>query len=130
MTDETSPPADLPTEVTRSLTALWKRYAIERPAEAETEISGSVVRCVLHGAVENFEKGMAAQADDDRDGKSARDVTTYRRDAAAAVSKATHKRVLAFISDHDAKTDVATEVFVLDGSLRNAPMGSEGAIAR
>lgn len=128
MSDDASTQGDMPTEVTRSLTAVWKRYAIERPTEAETEIDGSVVRCVLRGAVESFEKGMAAQSDGD--GKPARDLKTYRRDAAAAVSRATHKRVLAVISDHDAETDVATEVFVLDGGFREVPMGSEGAIAR
>jgi uncharacterized protein YbcI len=128
MSEETSPAADIPAEVTRSLATVWKNYAAERPEDAETEISGDVVRCVLRGAVASFEEGMAAQPDGD--GEFRRDLNTYRRDAAKAVTRVTHRRVLAFISKHDAKTDVATEVFILDDTRRRAPMGTEGAIVR
>jgi hypothetical protein len=123
MSDESSPPPNTPAEVTRSLSAVWKRYAYERPENAETEISGDVVRCVFRGAVANFDAGMAAQAESD--GESPRDLTDYRRDAARAVSRATRRRVLAVISKRDAKTDVATEVFILDATPRTGASGSE-----
>jgi hypothetical protein len=124
--EETAPDGGMSAEVTRSLSAVWKRYSATRPTNVETEIDGSKVRCVLRGAVGDFELGMSEQAEDD----GARDMTSYRRDASAAVSRATHRRVLAFISKHDADTDTATEVFVLDRDTRSAPMGTEGWIAR
>jgi hypothetical protein len=128
MSDDSSSPVDTPAEVTRSLTAVWKRYAGERPEDAETEISGDVVRCVLRGAVASFDAGMSAQADGS--GEPPRDAISYRRDAANAVSRVTRRRVLAVISERDTKTDVATEVFILDAARRTRPMGSEGAVAR
>ncbi len=125
--DEEAPTGGMPAEVTRSLSAVWKRYSATRPPAVETEIRGNKVRCVLHDAVGDFELGLSAQ--DAADG-AARDLTSYRREASAAVAKATHHRVLAFISEHDAKTDTATELFLLDRDPKPAPMGDAGWIAR
>jgi hypothetical protein len=125
--EEEAPTGGMPAEVTRSLGAVWKRYAATRPAGMETVIQGNRVECVMRDAVADFELGMAAQ--DQADGK-VRDLTTYRRDASAAVAKATHHRVLGFISEHDAKTDIATEVFLLDRDPRPSQMGTEKWIAR
>lgn len=125
--EEEAPSGGMPAEVTRSLSAVWKRYAANRPETVETEISGNRVRCVLRDAVGDFELGLSAQ--DDGDG-AVRDMTTYRRDASAAVARATHRRVLAFISEHDAETDTATELFLLDRGPASAPMGTAGWIAR
>lgn len=126
MSDPQSPP--LQTKITRSLADVWRRYAANRPAQAETQISGRVVRCTITDGVGDFEAGMAEHLAED--GDAVRDVTGYRREASAAVAKATGRRVMAFVSKHDAKTDVATETFVLDASLTPVRMGEEGWIAR
>ena len=125
--EEQAPAGGMPEEVTRSLSAVWKRYAASRPEDVETRIVGNRVLCVLRDAVGDFEQGLSAQEGTD-DG--ARDLISYRRDASAAVARATHRRVLAFISDHDAKSGTATEIFLLDGDLRSAQMGTAGWIAR
>jgi hypothetical protein len=122
-----TPTGGMPAEVTRSIGAVWKRYAANRPDNVETRISGNKVLCVLHDAVGDFELGLSEQ--DETEG-TARDMTSYRREASAAVAKATHRRVLAFISEHNAKTDTATELFLLDGESRAAEMGTPGWIAR
>jgi hypothetical protein len=112
----------LPAEVTTSLRSVWKKYAAEPPGEAETEIRGRVVKCVLQDAVSEFDKGMTAATELD-DEEAARRLTPnrYRREAAAAVSRVTKRRVMAFVSDHDADTDVATEVFILESPPRRPP---------
>lgn len=127
--DEEAPTGGMPEEVTRSLSAVWKRYATARPDAVETQISGNRVRCVLRDAVGDFEQGLSSQEETDG---AVRDLISYRRDAAKAVAKATHRRVLAFISDHDVKTDTATEIFLLERDPRSSSsaMGTEGWIAR
>ena len=125
--EEQAPAGGMPAEVTRSLSTVWKRYAASRPADVETRIIGNRVLCVVRDAVGDFQLGLSSQEATDG---AARDLTSYRREASAAVAKATHRRVLAFVSDHDAKSDTATEIFLLDGDPRPAEMGTAGWIAR
>jgi len=42
----------------------------------------------------------------------------YKRDAVAAVVRLTRQRVTSFLSSHDQDTDVATEIFTLEPSLK------------
>ena len=128
MSDAQNPPVTLPVKVIRSLADVWRRYAASRPSQAHTEISGRVVRCTIPDGVKDFELGMAELVA--ADGEDARDLTSYRREATAAVAKSTGRRVMAFVSKHDAKTNDATETFVLDASVSPVPMGEEGWIAR
>jgi hypothetical protein len=125
---QTTPSPGLPAEVTASLRSVWRKYAAESPEEAETQIRGRVVRCVLQDAVSEFDKGMTAAAELDDD-EAARRLTPnrYRREASAAVARVTKRRVMAFVSDHDADTDVATEVFILESPphRRRAPASPE-----
>lgn len=115
----------LPEEITSSLTAVWKRFTTKRPESASTEIEGNIVRCVMPASVQDFAHGMT-MGEDDEDPASR--LISYRRDAARAVSRTTHCRVLAQMSNHDAKTDVATEVFVLEMDPKGAPFGEPGWI--
>jgi Na+-translocating membrane potential-generating system (MpsC) len=109
----------LPTEITRSLVSLWTRYAGKAPSTARTEIDGNVVTCVLADAVGSFNHVMAAsQTRDTVAGVGKLTPAAYKREATAAVVRATRQRVAAFASSHDRDTDVATEVFTLEPSLR------------
>jgi uncharacterized protein YbcI len=100
--------------ISSSLASVWKNYSGERPTDVDTVISGTRVACVLKGAVRGFDEGMAASADDE-DAETRRLTTsTFRNDAINAVTRATRRKVMAFVSDHNSKTDVATEVFILD----------------
>jgi uncharacterized protein YbcI len=111
--------AELPARISSSLALVWRRYAGQRPTRVETAIQGTRISCVLPDSVQGFAQGMAAPEPDDA-GKTTPPPTmaSYRRDAIDAVAKATRQRVMAFVSDHDADSDVATEVFILDGPPR------------
>lgn len=117
----------LPDEITSSMAAVWKRHTTIRPESGSTEIEGNVVRCVMPASVPDFASGLEA-GEGAEDDPAAR-LLAYRRDAARAVAKSTHCRVLAQISEHDAKTDVATEIFVLEMTPKLPPFGEPGWIA-
>ena len=116
----------IPEEITGSLAAVWKRYTSKRPESGTTEIKGNVVRCVMPASAESFATSMKTPPEENHDDRDpASRLVSYRRDAALVVSRSTHCRVLAQMSEHDAKTDVATEIFVLDidaeaGGVRRA----------
>src|SRR6266700_2975759 len=101
---------------------VWKRYAGRRPTDVETMVNGTRVACVLRDSVRGFDEAMAASGVDD-DGKPlpVRTISGYEREAIEAVAKATRQRVVAFVSDHDRGTDVAKEIFILDGPPRRRP---------
>lgn len=115
--------SDVPTlsaELTGSLTSLWTRYSGKPPTDGRSEIRGNVVTCVLFDAVGDFNKNMIAPQIGDGVGKLT--PAAYKREAVEAVVRVTRQRVASFVSDHDRKTDVATEVFILEPSLsRGAP---------
>lgn len=104
---------ELSTEISRAIGTIWTHYARGvRPADVQTQIRANVVTCVLTGAVDGFDKGMAAENEPADTRK--RSAGAYKLDATAAVRRLTRMRVNAFVSKHDAKTDVAKEVFILD----------------
>lgn len=113
----------LSAELTESLTSLWTNYAGKQPTGGRTEIRGNVVTCVLHDAVADFNKRMVAPRTGDAvPGVGKLTPAAYKREAIAAVVSVTRQRVASFVSDHDRRTDVATEVFILEPSLsRGAP---------
>lgn len=112
MSDQQMTPREaLSSEITSSLASVWQHYAAERPANAKTTIEGNLIRTIFIDAVPAFDDGMAAAADEP-DPDRPLTPTTYRRDAIAAVTKATKRRVVTFLSDH--KTATANELFILD----------------
>jgi Na+-translocating membrane potential-generating system MpsC-like protein len=112
-------PNGLPAELTRSLVSLWTQYAGVPPSKARTEIRGNVVTCVLVGAVGDFNRSMMArQTRDTVRGVGKLTPAAYKREAVAAVVRLTRQRVASFVSSHNPDTDVATEVFTLEPSLR------------
>jgi uncharacterized protein YbcI len=113
---------DFPTlsaALTKSLTSLWTLYAGKQPTNGRTEIRGNVVTCVLADAVGDFNRStIAPQTRDTVRGVRKLTLADYKRDAVAAVVGLTRQRVTSFISSHDRDTDVATEIFFLEPSLR------------
>jgi uncharacterized protein YbcI len=112
--DTTSVPG-LPAELSGSLASVWKQYTGERPADPETQIRGNRVRCVLKDVVGLLDHSLAAAAKESDVGRQLTE-SSFRRDSIAAVRRVSRRRVVAFISDHDTETDVATEVFLLEAS--------------
>ena len=116
--DESAEPAtDVATEIGSSLASVWARYFGARPSTAETEFEGDVVRWILVNGTSVFEAGMSA-ATAEGESQPVRTVRGYERDTSAAVAKATHRRVMAMISDRDAKTGIVTETFILERPVR------------
>ena len=123
-TSETAQP--LPEEIASAVSGVWQRHAAKRPTKASAEINGNVVTCRIPNAVRDFEAGPEG---DDPDGADHR-TASYRRQATAAVSKATHCRVVALISDRDPDSDTATETFVLETAPKLVAFGDSAWIAR
>jgi uncharacterized protein YbcI len=112
---ETTRPPRLPAEISSSLASVWSQYASERPGETETMIQGNRVKCVLTDAVQMLNDGLtAAETAESPDNGRRLTSATFRNDAIAAVKRVTNRKVVAFVSDHDTKTDVATEIFLLE----------------
>jgi uncharacterized protein YbcI len=116
MPDSNTPrAAGLPAEISSSLASVWNQYASKRPSGAETVIRGNRVKCVLTDAVQLLHEALAdAETADDPNGGRRHTPSTFRNDAIAAVKRVTRRNVVAFMSDHDTQTDVATEIFLLE----------------
>jgi hypothetical protein len=99
----------LAADLTEAFVALWVEYAGVAPRDARTRIDGNTVTCVL--VVEEV-----SDFDEATEGRLGR--ADYKLKAASEVTRVTHQRVTSFFSDHDAATDVATETFTLEPSLR------------
>jgi hypothetical protein len=119
---ETARPPGLPAEISSALASVWNQYASERPSGAETVIRGNRVKCVLTDAVQMLNEGLtAAETEQGRDGGRRLTPSTFRNDAIAAVTRVTRCHVVAFVSDHNTKTDVATEIFRLEAPPYQRP---------
>jgi hypothetical protein len=81
-------------------------------------VESDVVRWVLPNGTSEFEDGMTVDDDGEAPEQPRRTMAGYKRETAAVVAKITHARVAAMISKHDAKTGIATEIFVLDPGPR------------
>ena len=107
-------PRTLTDEIEAALAAVWARYVGARPTDAEIERDGNVVRLILPDGTAQFDRAMTANAEAPETDEPRRTVAGYEREAARAVSRTTRRRVGAMISKHDAKSGIATEVFILD----------------
>ena len=116
--DTNRPFVGLSTQITRSFGLLWSRYAGIAPSSVRTELRGDVVTCVLVDAVEAFETRTAASRDGMDPPRTKRSLADYKAEAVETITGLTRQRVSAFLSSHDRDTDVATEVFELESSLR------------
>jgi Na+-translocating membrane potential-generating system (MpsC) len=112
-------PNGLPAALTKSLVSVWTQYAGKAPSAARTEIEGNVVTCMLIDAVDDYNRSMVShRARDTVRGAAELNSEAYKLAAVAAVVRLTRQRVTSFISSHDEDTNVATEVFTLERSLR------------
>jgi uncharacterized protein YbcI len=108
-------PGSLSSAVSSHIVRLFSEYTGRGPTRARTFIRANVVVCVTHDNMTKGERRLveAGQADTV---KSIRRTfqTTMRDDLIAGIETLTDCNVISFMSDHDAVTDHAAEVFVLD----------------
>jgi hypothetical protein len=104
------PQAELNSELTRTLGGIWQRHAGGKPSDTTTEISSNSIKFVLNDAV----SGIGSERAEGDDGSRSPNTTRYRNEATAAVRRITGRKVTAFVPKRDAKTDVASDTYVLE----------------
>ena len=97
---------------------LHKEYLGKGPTKAQTLVSDNIVLCLLEGG---FSKSEQTLRDSGRE-----DAVMYERDALQAalrgefigtIERLTGRRVSAFVSGADPKSEITSEVFVLSEDL-------------
>jgi uncharacterized protein YbcI len=123
-------PGSLSASISNHVVRLFAEYTGRGPTRARTTIRDNVVVCITEDTMTKAERRLT------QEGEGALVVTVRRRfqstmrdDLVGGVELLTGRRVVAFLSDHDAGADMAAEVFVLDGSSRlpEAPTDDGGA---
>jgi hypothetical protein len=100
-------------EIARSLGTVWQRFSGQRPKSTSVEIERNVVRCVI-------EEGTPETADEedgesgDREAGLSPDSASFSYNATAVITRATGRRVVAFIPKRNKKAQTSTQTFILD----------------
>jgi hypothetical protein len=97
-------------QIARSMGSVWQRFSGARPKSTSVEIERNVVRCVI-------EEGTADEADEDAEAVEpglSPDSPSFSYNATAVITRATGRRVVAFIPKRDKKAQTSTQTFILD----------------
>jgi hypothetical protein len=94
-------------EIARSLGSVWQRFGGQRPKSTRVEIEKHRITCVI-------EQGAADPASADGEGGGRPDSASFNYNATAVVTRATGRRVVAFIPKNDEKAQTTTQTFILD----------------
>lgn len=105
-----APQPDLSAQLTRSLTSVWQQNAGAKPSSTNTELSTDRVKFMLAGAISGDPEQPVGEDEKPRSTATSR----YRNEAIAAVTRITGRRVLGFIPKRDSKTDVASDIYLLE----------------
>jgi hypothetical protein len=109
---ESDPTSD---QIARSLGSVWQRFAGHRPKSTTVEIETNVVRCVIEeGTPDPVTDGPETVGEPG----ASPDSPSFGYNATAAITRATGRRVIAFIPKRDEKTHTATQTFILDQPRR------------
>jgi uncharacterized protein YbcI len=113
--EEHIPGRSLPMEVSNLIVRLFSEYTGRGPNKARTIIRDNLVICVTHGNMTKGERRLV-QAGEGAMVVSVRRKfqTTMRDDLIGGIEVLTGRKVVSFLSDHDAETDHAAQVFVLE----------------
>jgi hypothetical protein len=99
-------------EIARSLGSVWQRFSGQRPKSTSVEIEKNVVRCVIQEGTSEPATEEDAEAGGDPD--LSPDSPSFNYNATAAITRATGRRVVAFIPKRDKKSHTSTQTFILD----------------
>jgi hypothetical protein len=104
------------TEIARSLSSIWLRFSGQRPKSMTVEMEPNLVRCVIQ------EGAVAPSADEEADAAREPGLTpespSFSYNATAAITRATGRRVVAFIPKRDKRALTSTQTFILDQPRR------------
>jgi len=113
---EGRPTRSLPMEISNLIVRLFAEYTGRGPNKARTTIRDDTVLCVTQNSMTKGERRLVEEGEGDTVVSIRRKYqTTMRDDLVSGVETLTGRKVLSFMSDHDAEHDYAAEVFVLDG---------------
>jgi len=109
-------PGSLTAAISRHVVRLFAEYTGRGPTKARTSIRDDVIVCITQ---DNLTKGERRLTEEGEGGTVVsirrKFQTTMCDDLVAGVEVLTNRKVVSFLSDHDADHDYAAEVFVLDG---------------
>jgi uncharacterized protein YbcI len=106
----------LSADISRLVVRLVAEYTGRGPTKARTTIRDDTVICVTQDNMTKAERRLAAEGETDLVITIRRKFqTTMRDDLVGGIEILTGRKVLSFMSDHDAENDYAAEVFILDG---------------
>jgi uncharacterized protein YbcI len=117
--------------ISRHVVRVVSEYTGRGPTKARSSIRDNVVVCVT---VDNMTKGehhlVAAGEGDAVVAIRRKFQTTIKEDLVGGIEMLTGRKVVSFMSDHDAENDHAVEAFILDGppELDRSPMDGNGAL--
>jgi hypothetical protein len=100
-------------EIARSLGSVWQRFSGQRPKSTSVEIERNVVRCVIEEGTAEPAAEDGAEAPEHEAGLSP-DSPSFSYNATAVITRATGRRVVAFIPKRNKKAQTSTQTFILD----------------
>ena len=116
-TQHPTPGFSLPAAISRHVVRLFSEYTGRGPTKARTMISDNVIVCVTHDTLTKGERRLVADGEAELVVSIRRTFQqTMREDLVSGIELLTGRKVLSFMSDHDADHDYAAEVFVLDAA--------------
>ena len=114
-TEERSPGRSLPMEISNLIVRLFSEYTGRGPNKARTVIRDNLVICVTHGNMTKGERRLVEEGEGAMVVSVRRKFqTTMQEDLIGGIEMLTGRKVVSFLSDHNAETDHAVEVFVLE----------------
>jgi len=109
-------PGSLSADISRLVVRLVAEYTGRGPTRARTTIRDDTIICVTQDNMTKAERRLATEGETDLVVTIRRKFqTTMRDDLVGGIEILTGRKVLSFMSDHDADHDYAAEIFILDG---------------
>jgi uncharacterized protein YbcI len=116
-------------DITREVIRLLREYTGRGPTRAQTILNHDVITCVMHDTLTKGERKLVAAGNDDSVLRTRRDIRNAMRDEVTQiVEQLTGRKVLAFLSDHHVRPDVAVEAFILEVQPEPQPMQVDAAV--
>jgi uncharacterized protein YbcI len=106
----------LSADISRLVVGTVADYTGRGPTKARTTIREDTVICVTQDNLTKAERRLVAEGETELVITIRRKFqSTMREDLIGGVERLTGRRVVSFMSDHDADHDYAAEVFILEG---------------
>jgi len=106
---------ELQAAISKLVVRLFAEYTGRGPTHAKTVIRDNMIFCVTADSLTKAERRLTAEGEEELVVSIRRKFQeTMRDDLVGGIEVLTERRVVSFLSDHDAVNDHAVEVFILD----------------